>query len=223
MDADELLKKAVESLREGQLEGAMTFCNLALAKNPDSPGGWNTKASVFMAANQFREAIECFEHAQQVGGNPSAAQGIAICRQALGEPAAPAQPAQDTSGPTLSATAWFYKGEEMDKQGQSAEALSCFEKALAIDPHAAYTWYGKGVALGKLGRPEDELACYEKALALNASFPEAWFNKAISLGNARRFREALECFEKAQQLGYPDAAQGVAYCQRVIAEESRQR
>ena len=94
-----------------------------------------------------------------------------------------------------------------------------FEKALAIDPRAAYTWYAKGVALGKLGRPEDELACYERALALNASFPEAWFNKAIHLGHARRFREALECFEKAQQLGYSDAGQGVAYCQRAIAEE----
>ena len=223
MDADELLQKAVGLLRERQLEEAMTFCNQALAKNPDSPGGWNTKGAVFMAANQFREAIECFEHAQQVGGNPSAAQGIAICRQALGESATPAQPASDTSGPTLSATAWFYKGEEMDRQGYSAEALSCFEKALAIDPGAAYTWYAKGVALGKLGRPEDELACYEKALALNSSFPEAWFNKAISLGNARRFREALECFEKAQQLGYPDAAQGVAYCQRAIAEDSGQR
>lgn len=81
------------------------------------------------------------------------------------------------------------------------------------------TWYAKGVALGKLGRPKDELDCYERALGLNANFPEAWLNKAISLGNARRFREARECFEKAQQLGYPDAAQGVAYCRRALAEE----
>ena len=120
----------------------------------------------------------------------------------------------------MKAEEWFYQGEEMDKQGRSAEALGCFEKALEIDPQSAYTWYSKGVALGKLGRLDEELASYDQALTINSQFPEAWFNKAITLGNARRFQEALECFVKAQQLGYPDAEQGIRYCQNALAEEA---
>lgn len=120
----------------------------------------------------------------------------------------------------MDANSWFYQGEEMDKQGRPAEALACFEKALEINPRSAYTWYSKGVALGKLGRPEEELASYDQALKINPGFPEAWFNKAITLGNARRFREALECFVKAQELGYPDAEQGIRYCQQALADQA---
>jgi tetratricopeptide (TPR) repeat protein len=120
----------------------------------------------------------------------------------------------------MKAEEWFYKGEEFDQQGNPAEALACFEKALEIDPKSAYTWYSKGVALGKLGRPDEELASYDRALEVNPSFPEAWFNKAITLGNARRFREALECFVKAQALGYPDAEQGIRFCQQALVDEA---
>lgn len=120
----------------------------------------------------------------------------------------------------MDAEAWFYKGEELDLQGRSADALACFEKALEINPRSAYTWYSKGVALGKLGRPEEEVASYDQALAINASFPEAWFNKGVTLGTALRFRQALDCFEKAQELGYPSAEQGISYCQQELAKEA---
>lgn len=120
----------------------------------------------------------------------------------------------------MTANAWFYKGEDLDKEGRPAEALACFEKALEIDPTAAYTWYSKGVALGKLARADEELASYDRALEINPSFAEAWFNKAVTLGTARRFREAIECFVKAQALGYPDAEQGIRFCQQSLADEA---
>lgn len=220
MEYEKLLENANNLLKQGQLEFAQTFCILALAQNPDSPEAWNIKGAVLMAKGEFGEALESFENAQRVGGDPRASQGIEMCRAAMGESAAPAQAGQEPSEPALTATSWFYKGEDLDKQGRSAEALVCFEKALEIDPKSAYTWYSKGVALGKLGRVQEELDSYDQALRLNSNFPEAWFNKAITLGNARRYREALECFVKAQQLGYPDAEQGIRHCQQQLQDEA---
>jgi tetratricopeptide (TPR) repeat protein len=124
-------------------------------------------------------------------------------------------------GSDADAGAWHNKGAELDQQGKSAEALACFEQALAISPRSAETWFGKAVVLGKLARHEEELACYDQVLAIAPGFAGAWFNKGRTLGGfLKRYREALACFEKAQQLGHPYAAKGIEICRNGLAEEA---
>jgi len=220
MDVPELISKAIDLANEGRKDEALACCDQALAVegSPFSGTVWAIKGKLFQNAKQYREALGWFKKAQELG-EASAADGIAICQKALGEDAAPAgQPARATAGTAADAEALFYKGEALMNQGQATDAVACFDKALEINPQSAYTWYSRGVALGQLDRPQDEIASYDQALKINPKFPEAWYNKAITLGNARRFREALVCFEKAKELDYPDADQGIRFCQNALAE-----
>jgi tetratricopeptide (TPR) repeat protein len=96
------------------------------------------------------------------------------------------------------------------------EALTCYERALEINPRYAEAWSNKGAALADLRRPAEALTCYERALEINPRYPEAWFNKGADLGNTGHFQEALACFEQAQRLGHPQAAQAVAVCRQKL-------
>lgn len=111
---------------------------MALSIDPDCPNAWLIKGTILMAGDKFREALNCFEHAQRLG-NAMAANGIEICRELLGEPASPSQVSSESTL-SASATVWFYRSEDLDKRGQSVGTLACFEWALAMALGSAYTW-----------------------------------------------------------------------------------
>ena len=220
LDPGALISRAAELSEKGQVDEALACCDQALALNHL---GFNArvhiaKAAVLLRARRFRESLACFEKAQQLGES-SAAKGIEFCRQALAAEQKAEQPQQaDESG--MTAEAWHNKGAELTDQGNPAEGLRCFEKALAISPRSAETWYGKAVALGKMRRYEEELACYDQVLALAPGFAGAWFSKGLTLVAFERYHEALACFEKAQQLGHPKAAKGIEICREGLAEQT---
>jgi Flp pilus assembly protein TadD len=58
-----------------------------------------------------------------------------------------------------------YSSEELSLRGYSQlveenfeEALSCFERAIAIDPGDAYAWNGMGIAMSRLDREQRQSA-----------------------------------------------------------------
>ncbi len=89
------------------------------------------------------------------------------------------------------------KGVSLCNLGHEEEAISCFDRALSVNPQNPNTWINKAVALGTLGRIEEELECYENALAIAPESIEAWYNKALALTNLGRFREAVSCCNRA--------------------------
>src|SRR5664280_2193422 len=65
------------------------------------------------------------------------------------------------------AAAWYNKGNSLHRLGHDEEAISSYDKALALNPRDAMTWDNKGSSLSSLGRYEEALDCLDKALALN--------------------------------------------------------
>jgi len=61
---------------------------------------------------------------------------------------------------------WGLKGEFLYYRHKVREALSCYERAVQLDPDNSVVWFNKGVILKNLGRVEDALKCFEKALSL---------------------------------------------------------
>jgi serine/threonine protein kinase len=55
---------------------------------------------------------------------------------------------------------WNNKGSSLANLGRRAEAISCYEQALAIDPRYAKAWSNKGASLDGLGRRAEALPCY---------------------------------------------------------------
>lgn len=111
------------------------------------------------------------------------------------------------AGIKLDASFLNNKGASLNELRQHAEALACFDKALALDPNHASALANKGSALRSLGRHDEAVKCLDQSLALDPNSEQAWDSKGSALDEMGRRREALECFGRALKLNprYPFA------------------
>jgi tetratricopeptide (TPR) repeat protein len=94
-------------------------------------------------------------------------------------------------------TGLLARGQVLLEQKHPADALGCFEQALALEGPSADVFVKKGLALDRLGRLDEALAAYEQALALDGTNAEAMVGKGNVLNQLDRYEEALVCFEQA--------------------------
>jgi tetratricopeptide (TPR) repeat protein len=108
---------------------------------------------------------------------------------------------EEKAATTNNAEDWFQAGYFFDEINKDyARAITCYDKAIEMDPKDAYAWHNKGVSLQNLGRDEDALTCYDKAIEIDPKDAVAWSNKGASLGCLGRYEEALTCYNKAIEI-----------------------
>ncbi len=112
-------------------------------------------------------------------------------------------------GGEKTASFWNNKGASLRALGRYEEAISCYERALELDPRYANAWNNKGFSLYALGRYEEAISCYERSLELDPRNAEAWFNKALVEEEIGRRREAAHSYRKFIELAPPQYAQHV--------------
>jgi tetratricopeptide (TPR) repeat protein len=117
--------------------------------------------------------------------------------------------------PTLSASEHVKLGLEYLDQGELDQAITEFEKAIALDPNRADAHRNLGTAYGKQGNWEESIAAYEKAIKINPDFGEAYGDMAGAYFKAGKLNEAITAGEKGIELA-PDYAMsynnlGIAY------------
>ncbi len=112
------------------------------------------------------------------------------------------------SAPPDDATAHNRRGIDMARAGRPAEALICFDKAVALKPDYAEAYNNRALILQDLNRHNDALASLDRALALTPDNARAHNNRGALLQDLRRFDEALAAHEKALALnaGFAEAA-----------------
>jgi tetratricopeptide (TPR) repeat protein len=103
-------------------------------------------------------------------------------------------------GVVLDAEQWFNKGNGLARLGRHQEAISCFEKALQIQPDRVVGWQAKGQALASQGKVAEALAAFDHATQLNPNHPGPWHDKGTLLSKCGRNEEALGCFDRTLQL-----------------------
>jgi protein O-GlcNAc transferase len=86
-----------------------------------------------------------------------------------------------------------------------ADALTSYNKAIALKPDFADAHYNRGNMLNALKRPEEAIASYDKTIALKPENAEAHNNRGAVLNNLKRYEEALASFDKAIALKPDDA------------------
>jgi tetratricopeptide (TPR) repeat protein len=118
------------------------------------------------------------------------------------------------AGIDLDAVDFNNKGMSLANLGHPAEALTCFERALEINPRYPQVWSNKGVELAHLGRPDEALTCFERALEINPRDAKAWYNKGVELADLGRHGEALTCYERALEI---DPRYPAAWCNKGVA------
>jgi tetratricopeptide (TPR) repeat protein len=108
------------------------------------------------------------------------------------------------AGIDLDAVDFNNKGVSLATLGRPAEALTCYERALEINPRDGIAWSNKGVALADLDRRAEALTCFERALEINPRYADAWSNKGLALANLGRHEEALTCYERVLEINPRD-------------------
>jgi len=91
---------------------------------------------------------------------------------------------------------WFYKGEELRKEGNIEKALDAFEKGLKLNPVDTTILWHKGHVLSELGRFDDASKSYLKAVELENN-PEELYMMSSSLEWDGWYKTALKAINKA--------------------------
>jgi tetratricopeptide (TPR) repeat protein len=118
----------------------------------------------------------------------------ALSETTLGARASAGAPREET------AKDWNAKGISLATLNRWAEALACYDQALAREPNVAAIHSNRGNALRNLQRPEESLAAFDQAIELDPLHAPAWENKSLLYAHARRNEEALACIERSLAL-----------------------
>jgi Flp pilus assembly protein TadD len=92
------------------------------------------------------------------------------------------------------------RGNALAGLDRPAEALTSFERALALQPAFAQAWNNRACVLRDLARPADALASCDQAIALQPAYADAWSNRANALSDLNRPDEAQSSYLRALEL-----------------------
>jgi len=204
-----------------RFDESIACCERALNLNSGNAEAWLLKGNLHHRLEHYEDALQCYDRALEVDPKYRAAwnnKGAALANLNRYEESLLCFDRNLTLNPQDN-EAWRNKGGSMANLGRLGGALACLERALAIAPQDVEAWTYKAHTLERLGRHEEALACWDSVLALNAQDANAWFNKGAALApQFNSMQEAIRCFEKAEQLGSPNAAEAIAVCRRILAE-----
>jgi tetratricopeptide (TPR) repeat protein len=91
----------------------------------------------------------------------------------------------------------FYIANSYDDKGNYEQAITCYEKAIALKPDMHDAFNNMGIAYRKQNDYEQAIACYEKAIAIKPDKHEAFNNIGIAYHNKNDYEQAIACYEKA--------------------------
>jgi tetratricopeptide (TPR) repeat protein len=106
------------------------------------------------------------------------------------------------------------KGQQLQQQGETADALAAFERAVELAPRNPHAWVGLGIAAYETGDLKRSIEAYREALNLDETLAIAHNNMAYVLYDEGKVDEAVDEWEKAidDLPGSPTDVQGQADC-----------
>jgi tetratricopeptide (TPR) repeat protein len=103
--------------------------------------------------------------------------------------------------------AWNNLGDVCFRAEKQDEALDCFKRSIALNPHYAVAWHNLGRVNALSGKPDEAILDYSKAIDLMPDFSSAYNGRGNVLFHAGKYDLALKDYEKAIALTphYADA------------------
>jgi tetratricopeptide (TPR) repeat protein len=179
---------------------------------PDVAEAHNRQGTALLLQHKPTEAMACFERALAL--KPDYAQahyhlGIALMQtNRLDDAAARHERALAIDPDYAEAHVGLGVVRMGQEKGQEkfTQALTCFERALAIKPDNIDALNNRGSALRNLKRFAQALESYDQVLAIEPDHVEALYNRGNALQGLKRHGDALASFERALSIR-PDYVQ----------------
>jgi len=96
---------------------------------------------------------------------------------------------------------WNNKGKALANMDRIGDAITCFNKSIAINASNPESMNLLAMALSQgLNRQSDAIAIFDQILLANPSYFDAWIGKGMALANENSLFTSLYCFEKATQI-----------------------
>ncbi|MFA6313077.1 MAG: tetratricopeptide repeat-containing glycosyltransferase family protein [Sterolibacterium sp.] len=164
-------------------------------------------AHAHRAANQWQAAIDLYRQvAEQQAEEIGAWVGLALCHEALGNPAAAGQALRSCLAQRpQTAVAHHRLGWLCYQKRHFDEALSHYLHAIHCAPAWYEPHYHAAVSCQELRRYPEAVAHYQNALNSKADLPEVWYHAAKALKDGGQLDAALPAYQKALEL-QPDYA-----------------
>lgn len=105
-----------------------------------------------------------------------------------------------SDNPGEDATVLTIKGFDLYKAARYKDALSSFEKAIALDPYSSRPWYGKGLASAALNDKEGAIQALDRATDLSPKDEQAWLKKSEVYISMNRNDLAINAYKRALQI-----------------------
>jgi protein O-GlcNAc transferase len=203
-----LLNKALESLRNSNLESAGLYLKQALRLQSNNPHALRLLGVIAAQRKQYSEALNYLNNSlKALPKNALALSNLGNVYFELKE-YDNALDAYDRSikiDPKYEEV-YSNKGNTLYELKRFDEAIAHHDIALSLQPGYAQGWTNKGNTLNELKRFDEAIAHHDRALSLKPDYVEAWSNKGNALKEIKRFDEAIAHYDKALSLN-PDYAE----------------
>jgi tetratricopeptide (TPR) repeat protein len=113
------------------------------------------------------------------------------------------------------AYAYTNRGYVKSELGNNQEAISDYDKAIAINPQYAPAYNNRGIAKSALGNKQEAISDYDKAIAIDPQFAVAYSNRGLAKSALGNNQGAISDYDKAIAID-PKMAQ--AYINRGFAK-----
>lgn len=102
------------------------------------------------------------------------------------------------------ARAYRDEGWNAQRQGDIETALSCYQKAVLLDPKYAVAYNDIGVILESRGDIAEAREMYITAIELAPEYPNSYSNLALLYEEVQDYGQAIACWVKRATLGGPN-------------------
>jgi tetratricopeptide (TPR) repeat protein len=108
------------------------------------------------------------------------------------------------------------RGVAKSALGNKQDAITDFDRALALNPKFSQAYYGRGLTKSALGNKQDAISDFDRAIVLNPKYAEVYSDRGLAKSDLGRNQDAITDYNRALALN-PKYAQ--AYSNRGIAED----
>ncbi|MDK9696942.1 MAG: tetratricopeptide repeat protein [Siculibacillus sp.] len=190
-----LFRAALAAHLAGRRAEARTGYAEVLARHGDHGEALHMTGVDALQDGRWSRAHFFFERARRVGvDTPELAANRAVALRNLGRPgeAEPILAATMATAPSVEAAIGL--GNVLRDLDRPAEAISVYERGLALDPRAVKAWRGLGNALRDERRAAEAVVALDRAVALAPDDPEAHLDRAHALLQAGRLGDGLDAY-----------------------------